>query len=173
VSLVTTTGYVSSDYEHWAPFSKIIFFVLLFIGGCAGSTGGGIKFVRHSLLFKNSLLELKRLLHPRAVIPVRFNEKSVGPDIISNVQAFFIFYIMIFVFASALLSLLGLDFLTAIGATATCIGNVGPGIGTVGPLNNFAHLPDIAKWILSFLMLLGRLELFTVLIIFSPAYWKS
>ena len=172
-SLVTTTGYVSSDYEHWAPFSKIIFFALLFIGGCAGSTGGGIKFVRHSLLFKNSLLELKRLLHPRAVIPVRFNEKSVGPDIISNVQAFFIFYIMIFVFASALLSLLGLDFLTAVGASATCIGNVGPGIGTVGPLNNFAHLPDIAKWILSFLMLLGRLELFTVLIIFSPAYWKS
>jgi trk system potassium uptake protein TrkH len=172
-SLVTTTGYVSSDYEHWAPFSKIIFFALLFIGGCAGSTGGGIKFVRHSLLFKNSLLELKRLLHPRAVIPVRFNEKSVGPDIISNVQAFFIFYIMIFVFASALLSLLGLDFLTAVGASATCIGNVGPGIGTVGPLNNFAHLPDIAKWILSFLMLLGRLELFTVLIIFSPTYWKS
>jgi trk system potassium uptake protein TrkH len=172
-SLVTTTGYVSSDYEHWAPFSKIIFFAVLFIGGCAGSTGGGIKFVRHSLLFKNSLLELKRLLHPRAVIPVRFNEKSVGPDIISNVQAFFIFYIMIFVFASALLSLLGLDFLTAVGASATCIGNVGPGIGTVGPLNNFAHLPDIAKWILSFLMLLGRLELFTVLIIFSPTYWKS
>ena len=173
ISLVTTTGYVSSDYEHWAPFSRIIFFILLFVGGCAGSTGGGIKFVRHTLLFKNSILELKRLIHPRAVIPVRFNEKAVGPDIISNVQAFFIFYIMIFVFASALLSLLGLDFLTAIGASATCIGNVGPGIGTVGPLSNFAHLPDIAKWILSFLMLLGRLELFTILIIFSPVYWKS
>ena len=172
-SLVTTTGYVSSDYQNWAPFSKIIFFALLFAGGCAGSTGGGIKFARHSLLFKNSFLELRRLIHPRAVIPVRFNEKAVGPDIISNVQAFFIFYIMIFVFASVLLSLLGLDFLTAIGASATCIGNVGPGIGAVGPVNNFAQLPYIAKWILSFLMLLGRLELFTVLIIFSPTYWKS
>jgi len=151
-SLVTTTGYVSSDYEHWAPFSRIIFFILLFVGGCAGSTGGGIKFVRHSLLFKNSILELKRLIHPRAVIPVRFNEKGVGPDIISNVQAFFIFYIMIFVFSAALLSLLGLDFFTAIGASATCLGNVGPGIGTVGPVSNFAHLPYIVKWILSFLM---------------------
>ncbi len=140
ISLVTTTGYVSSDYEHWAPFSRIIFFILLFVGGCAGSTGGGIKFVRHTLLFKNSILELKRLIHPRAVIPVRFNEKAVGPDIISNVQAFFIFYIMIFVFSAALLSLLGLDFFTAIGATATCLGNVGPGIGMVGPVNNFAYV---------------------------------
>jgi trk system potassium uptake protein TrkH len=172
-SLTTTTGYVSSDYESWAPFSRMIFFALLFIGGCAGSTGGGIKFVRHILLFKNSFLELKRLIHPRAIIPVRFNEKSVGADIISNVQAFFIFYIMIFVFGSVILALIGLDFVTAAGAAATCLGNVGPGIGAVGPVNNFAQLPEIGKWILTFFMLLGRLELFTVLIIFSPAFWKS
>ncbi len=173
VSLTTTTGYVASDYENWAPFSRMIFFALLFIGGCAGSTGGGIKFVRHILLFKNSVLELKRLIHPRAVIPVRFNKKPVEAEIISNVQAFFIFYIMLFIISSIILSLFGLDFTTAAGAAATCIGNVGPGIGAVGPINNFAQLPDLVKWVLTLLMLLGRLELFTVLIIFSPYYWKS
>jgi trk system potassium uptake protein TrkH len=173
VSLVTTTGYVSSDYESWAPFSRMIFFALLFMGGCAGSTGGGIKFVRHMLLFKNSSLELKRLIHPRAIIPVRFNKRAVSHEIISNVQAFFIFYILIFVLGSILLSIFGLDFISSVGAVATCLGNVGPGIGTVGPVANFAHLPDLAKILLSFLMLIGRLELFTVLIIFTPYFWKK
>lgn len=172
-SLVTTTGYVSSDYENWAPFSRMFFFILLFIGACAGSTGGGIKFARHYLLIKNSSLELKRLIHPRAIIPVRFNGKAVSADIILNVQAFFIFYIGITVLGSIVLSFFGLDFITAAGAVSTCIGNVGPGIGAVGPLNNFADLPDMVKWILSFFMLLGRLELFTVLLIFTPAFWKS
>ncbi len=173
VSLVTTTGYVTSDYENWASFSRMIFFILLFIGGCAGSTGGGIKVIRHFVLFKNGLLELKRLVHPRAVIPVRVNGKAVSSEIIANVQAFFIFYILIFIFGSVVLSMTGLDFITSLGAVATCLGNVGPGIGTVGPVSNFAHLPDLVKWFLSFLMLLGRLELFTVLIIFSPAFWKK
>ena len=172
-SLVTTTGYVSSDYENWAPFSRMFFFVLLFIGGCAGSTGGGIKFARQYLLFQNSALELKRLIHPRAVIPVRFNGKAVSSEIILNVQAFIIFYIGIEVVGSIILSFLGLDFDSAAGAVATCLGNVGPGIGTVGPANNFAHLPDTVKLILAFFMLLGRLELFTVLLIFTPAFWKS
>lgn len=172
-SLVTTTGYVSSDFENWAPFSRMIFFALLFIGGCAGSTGGGIKFARHFLLLKNGFLELKRLVHPRAVIPVRFNGKSVSPEIISNVQAFFIIYILLFVFGAVLLSLLGLDFFTAAGAAATCIGNVGPGMGVVGPVGNFASLPDLSKWILAFFMLVGRLELFTVLVLFSSAFWKK
>lgn len=173
VSLTTTTGYVTSDFENWAPYSRMIFFVLLFVGGCAGSTGGGIKFVRHIVLFKNSWAELKRLIHPRAVIPVKFNGKAVSSEIISNVQAFFIFYILLFVFGAIIISLLGVDFVSAIGATATCIGNIGPGIGTVGPVNNFAHLPDSVKWILSFLMMVGRLELFTVLVILSPAFWKK
>jgi trk system potassium uptake protein TrkH len=173
VSLVTTTGYVSSNYEHWAVFSRMIFLILLFIGGSAGSTGGGIKVVRHLLLFKNGFLELKRLIHPRAVIPTRLNGKSVTPEIISNVQAFFILYILIFVFGAIMLSFMGVDFISALGAAATCIGNVGPGFGTVGPVANFGHLPDLAKWLLSFLMLLGRLELFTVLIIFTPYFWKK
>jgi len=173
VSLVTTTGFVSSDYENWAVFSRMIFFVLLFVGGSAGSTGGGIKIIRHLLLFKNGFLELKRLIHPRAIIPVRLNGKSVSSEIISNVQAFFIIYILIFVFGSIMLSLMGVDFISSVGAVATCLGNVGPGIGTVGPVANFNHLPDLAKWLLSFLMLLGRLELFTVLIIFTPYFWKK
>ncbi len=172
-SLVTTTGYVSSDYENWASFSKIIFFILLFIGGCTGSTGGGIKFARHSLLLKNSWLEFKRLIHPRAIIPVRFNDKTVSLEIISNVQAFFLIYIFLFVLGALLLSILGLDFFSAIGASATCLGNVGPGLGIVGPVGNFSSLPDLAKWILSFFMLVGRLELFTVLLLFSPAFWKK
>lgn len=172
VSLVTTTGYVTSDFENWAPFSRMVFFVLLFIGGCAGSTGGGIKVIRHILLFKNSFLELKRLIHPRAVIPVRINNKAISTEIISNVQAFFIFYIFVIVLGSVIISIMGVDFLTAAGATATCLGNIGPGIGTVGPVSTFSHLSDAVKWVLSFFMLLGRLELFTVLIIFSPAFWK-
>ena len=173
VSLVTTTGYVSSNYENWAIFSPMIFFILLFIGGSAGSTGGGIKVVRHLLLFKNGFLELKRLIHPRAIIPVRLNGKAVSSEIISNVQAFFIIYILIFVFGSILLSLMGVDFISSVGAVATCLGNTGPGIGSVGPIANFNHLPEMAKWLLSFLMLLGRLELFTVLIIFTPYFWKK
>jgi len=173
VSLATTTGFVTSDFENWAPFSRMIFFTLLFVGGCAGSTGGSIKVIRHYLLFRNGFLELKRLIHPRAVIPVRVNNKAVPPEIILNVQAFFIFYILLFLFGSIVMSLLGLDFVTALGAVATCLGNVGPGIGTVGPVSNFAHMPEAGKWVLSFLMLLGRLELFTVLIIFSSYFWKK
>ncbi|MCF8261919.1 MAG: TrkH family potassium uptake protein [Melioribacteraceae bacterium] len=173
VSLITTTGYVTADYEMWGPFFQVLFFLLLFIGGCAGSTGGGIKVVRHLLLFKNSLLELRRLIHPRAVIPVRFNGTAVPQDIISNVLAFFLFYILIFVVGTIIMSILGLDFLSAIGSVATSLGNVGPAIGSVGPSYNFAHIPDLGKWLLSILMLMGRLELFTILIIFSPAFYKK
>lgn len=173
VSLITTTGFTTSDYENWAPYSRMIFFALLFIGGCAGSTGGGIKVIRHFILYKNSLLELKRLVHPRAVIPVRVNGKAVNPEIISVVQAFFILYILIFVFTSIIVSLLGLDFASAAGAVAACLGNIGPGIGIVGPAGNFAALPDLVKWILSALMLIGRLELFTVLLLFAPSFWKK
>lgn len=172
VSIVTTTGFVSADYESWGSFYQVLFFLLLFTGGCAGSTGGGIKVVRHQLLIKNSMLELRRLVHPRAVIPVRFNKISVPQEIIYNILAFFLFYIMIFVVGTLLMSLIGLDFMSAMGSVATSLGNVGPAIGSVGPVSNFAHIDPAGKWILSFLMLLGRLELFTVLIIFSPSFWK-
>ncbi len=173
VSIVTTTGYVTFDYELWGPFFQVIFFLLLFIGGCAGSTGGGIKIVRHTLLIKNSFSELRRLIHPRAVIPVRFNKSSVPQEIISNVLAFFFFYVSIFVLGTIIMSMIGTDFITAIGSVATSLGNVGPAIGSVGPSQNFSHIPDFGKWFLSFLMLLGRLELFTILLMFSPAFWKT
>ncbi|VAX22578.1 Trk potassium uptake system protein TrkH [hydrothermal vent metagenome] len=173
VSMITTTGFVSADYEMWGVFFHVIFFLLLFIGGSAGSTGGGIKVVRHLILIKNSALELRRLIHPRAVIPVRFNGSTVSQDIVLNIMAFLLFYIAIFIFGSLVMSFIGLDFLTSMGAVATSLGNVGPAIETVGPVDNFAHIPDIGKWFLSFLMLMGRLELFTVLIIFSPAFWKK
>ncbi len=173
VSMVTTTGFVTADYEVWGTLLLLIFFLLLFSGGCAGSTGGGIKIVRHLLLIKNSFLELRRLIHPRAVIPVRYNNHSVSQDIISNILAFFLFYIFIFILGSLIMATMGLDFMTAIGSVATSLGNVGPAIGDVGPTENFANIPALGKWVLSFLMLLGRLELFTILVIFSPAFWKS
>lgn len=172
VSMTTTTGYVTADYELWGSFYQLIFFLILFVGGCAGSTGGGIKIVRHLLLLKNSFSELRRLIHPRGVIPVRFNSNSVPSEIISNILAFFLFYISIFVLGTIIMALVGMDFLSAMGAVATSLGNVGPAIGSVGPASNFANVPDIGKWVLSFLMLMGRLELFTILVIFSPAFWK-
>ena len=129
--------------------------------------------VRHIILLKNSVLELRRQIHPSAVLPVRLNKKAVTKEITYNVMAFMIIYFMVFAVGSLIMAGLGNDFLTSIGAVATCLGNIGPGIGTVGPVDNFAHLSGPAKWLLSFLMLLGRLELFTVLILFSPHFWSK
>ena len=173
VSIVTTTGFVTSDYLVWPGHLWIIIFLLMFIGGSAGSTGGGIKIARQILLLKNSGLEFKRMIHPQAIIPVKFNKKAVSPEIIHLVMAFFLFYILTFFTGTFILNLLGLDFETAIGATIASLGNIGPGIGGVGPIENYGALSGITKWITSFLMLLGRLELFTVLILFSPAFWKK
>ncbi len=172
VSIVSTTGYVTADYTSWDVHLTMFFFMLMFIGASAGSTAGGVKIVRHVILFKNSLLEAKRLIHPNAVIPLRFNHKPVTKDITFNVMAFMIIYIMVFAIGSIIMSYLGVDFTTALGAVATSIGNIGPGVGSVGPVNNFAHVPEGGKWFLSFLMLLGRLELFTVLILFTPYFWR-
>jgi len=173
VSVITTTGYVAADYLTWPFFVWLLIFVLMFTGGCAGSTGGGIKMIRQLLLFKNSRLELKRLLHPQAVIPVRLNGKTIPQNIIFNVLAFFLIYALIFAFGSVFMSMLGLDFESAIGSVAATLGNIGPGIGSVGPTGNYADMPVAGKWFLSFLMLLGRLELFTVLVLFSRAFWKK
>ena len=171
VSIVTTTGYVTADYTGWAPLLTVIFFMLMFIGASAGSTAGGVKVVRHVILLKNSIMELRRQIHPAAVLPVRLNKKAVSSEITFNVMAFMIIYFMVFAFGSILISALGYDFNTSVGAVATCLGNIGPGFGKVGPMDNFAFISIPAKWILSFLMLLGRLELFTVLILFTPYFW--
>jgi trk system potassium uptake protein TrkH len=173
VSVVTTTGYITADYTSWAPFVTVMIFILMFIGGSAGSTAGGVKIVRHLILLKNSALELKRQLHPSAVIPVRFNGKAIDRDITFNVLAFIMIYFAIFAFGSMVVAATGLDFDTAVGAVATSLGNIGPGIGSVGPVDNFAHLPAFAKWFLAFLMLVGRLELFTVLMLFTPYFWQK
>ncbi|MEM7181492.1 MAG: TrkH family potassium uptake protein [Spirochaetota bacterium] len=172
VSIVTTTGFVTADYTSWTSFATACFFILMFFGASAGSTAGGVKIVRHIILLKNSFLELKRQLHPSAIIPVRLNKRAVTKDVTYNILAFIMIYILIFAIGSILMALIGVDFDTAIGSVATCLGNIGPGIGKVGPVDNFAGIPQIGKWLLSFLMLLGRLELFTVLILFSPYYWK-
>ena len=173
VSLITTTGYVTADYLSWGSLAAILSFAIMFFGGSAGSTGGGIKIVRIVLLFKNSYQEFKRLLHPNAIIPVRLNHKAVDPKIITNVLAFIVFYILIFVAGSIVMASMGLDIDSSMGAVIASLGNIGPGIGSVGPMDNFAHIPDAGKWFLSFLMLLGRLELFTVMIIFAPVFWKK
>ena len=172
VSVLTTTGYVTVDYTAWVPFAGMLLFMIMFIGASAGSTAGGVKVVRHIILFKNSALELRRQVHPSAVLPVRLNQKAVSPEITFNVMAFMIVYLMIFVIGAVVMGLMGHDFVTSAGASATCLGNIGPGFGSVGPVDNFAHISGFGKWFLAFLMMLGRLELFTILILFSPYFWK-
>ncbi|XLS30073.1 TrkH family potassium uptake protein [Flavobacteriaceae bacterium M23B6Z8] len=173
IAVVTTTGFVSADYTGWAPFLTVFFFGLMFLGGSAGSTSGGVKVVRHLLMIKNGLLEFKRALHPSAVIPVRYNRKSVTSDIVFNILGFFILYMLLFIIGALVLGFMGMDFETAIGTAASSLGNVGPALGDLGPLSNYDGLPSAGKWWCSFLMLLGRLELFTVLIILTPYFWKK
>jgi len=173
VSIITTTGFVTADYTAWAPLITVVFFMLMFIGASAGSTAGGVKIVRHIILLKNSFLELRRQIHPAAVLPVRLNKKGVTPQITFNVMAFMIIYFIIFAIGSILMASLGHDFLTSVGSVATCLGNIGPGFGSVGPVDNFANISPAGKWVLSLLMLLGRLELFTVLILFTPYFWTK
>lgn len=172
-SIVTTTGFVTADFTMWSFFATGIFFALFFVGGSAGSTSGGIKIVRHIVMLKNSFLEFKKTLHPNAIIPVRYDGKAVSQTIVFNILSFFVIYMLIFVIASVVLTFLGLDFVSALGATASSLGNIGPSIGSVSPVDNFAHLSVGAKWFCSFLMLIGRLELFTVLILFTPFFWRN
>lgn len=173
VSVVTTTGFVSADFTMWSFFATGIFFALFFVGGSAGSTSGGIKIVRHIVMLKNSFLEFKKTLHPNAIIPVRYDKKAVKQTIVFNILSFFVIYMLIFIISSVILTFLGLDFVSALGAAASSLGNIGPAIGSVSPVDNFSHLSDGAKWFCSFLMLIGRLELFTVLILFTPFFWRK
>ncbi|MEN8116333.1 MAG: potassium transporter TrkG [Bacteroidota bacterium] len=173
VAIITTTGFATANYLTWPLILIILIFLLFFFGGSAGSTGGGIKIMRIVLLIKNGYYELKRLIHPKAVIPVKFNKHSVDSKIVTNVLAFFILYIVIFALSTVIFTLIEPDMESSMGAVATCLGNIGPGLGSVGPAENFLHIQPVGKWFLSFLMLLGRLELFTVLVLFSPSFWKQ
>lgn len=172
VSLITTTGFATADYLLWGPLISFIFFLLLFSGASAGSTSGGIKIVRIVILLKNSLMEFKRRLHPKAVIPVNLNKQPISNTIIYNLMAFIFLYLFVFVIGSVTLTALGVQFDEAISGVATCLANVGPGLGELGPTGNFSGIPDAGKWVLSVLMLMGRLELFTVILIFSPYFWR-
>lgn len=173
VTVITTTGFITSDYLTWAPMLTIVLFGLFFFGASAGSTSGSIKIMRIVLLMKNSYHELRRIVHPNAVIPVKFNNQIVEPKIITNVLAFFVLYIVIFGISTTIFSFMEPDLNSAMGAVATSLGNIGPGLGNVGPVENFLHITPGGKWFLSFLMLLGRLELFTVLVLFTPSFWKE
>ena len=173
VAIVTTTGFVTGDFISWTPFLTMLFFGIMFLGGSSGSTSGGVKVLRHLILIKNGFLEFKRSLHPNAIFPLRHNNHVVEKPIIIHVLAFFILYLILFIIGAGVLSLLGLDFESAIGGAASSLGNVGPALGTLGPTSTFAGLPEIGKFWCAFLMLVGRLELFTVLIFFSPDFWKS
>lgn len=173
ISVITTTGFVTADFTMWNYFATGIFFGLFFLGGSAGSTSGGIKIVRHIILVKSSLLEFKKTLHPNAIIPVRYDEKSVGQHIVFNILSFFVLYVSIFILFTIIMTFFGLDFISAIGATASSLGNIGPAVGSVSPVDNFAHLSFGAKWSCSFLMMIGRLELFTVLVILTPFFWRK
>lgn len=173
VGIITTTGFVSADYTLWTPFLTVLMFGLFFLGGSAGSTAGGVKVMRHVIMIKNGIIEFKRALHPNAVLPVRFNGRGIKKEIAFNVLGFFILYMLSFIIGAVVLAFLGLDLETSLGASATSLGNVGPGFGALGPINNFDGLPDAAKWWCSFLMLIGRLELFTVLILLTPFFWRN
>ena len=173
ISIVTTTGFISADFTTWTPFLLVFFFGLMFLGGSAGSTSGGVKVVRHLLLIRNGFMEFKRSLHPNAVVPVRYNTKAVSGDIVFNILGFFILYMLSFIIGALGFAIIGIDFESAIGVAASSLGNVGPALGEFGPANNFFNMPSIGKWWASFLMLIGRLELFTVLILFTPFFWRN
>lgn len=174
VSVMTGTGFTSGDYQTWGAFPIVILFFLMFVGGCAGSTSCGIKIFRFQVLFSTAKAQFHRLLQPHGIFVPHYNHRPIQDDIIQSVMNFFFLFIAVFVILTVLLGMLGLDYITAISAAATAICNVGPAMGPIiGPSGNFASLPESAKWLLSAGMLFGRLEIFTVLVLFLPSFWRN
>jgi trk system potassium uptake protein TrkH len=172
-SILTTTGFATADYELWPGLAQAILLFCMFVGGCAGSTGGGMKVMRIMLLFKQSYQELFRLIHPRSVTHVKMGRTVVKDDVISGVWGFAFLWVGLLVLAAFVVAATGVDVVTSFAASLACIGNIGPGIGGVGPTDNFAWMPDAAKWVLTFCMVLGRLEIYTVIILFVPEFWRK
>ncbi|MEZ7195502.1 TrkH family potassium uptake protein [Pseudodesulfovibrio karagichevae] len=172
-SILTTTGFATADYELWPGLAQAILLFCMFVGGCAGSTGGGMKVMRIMLLFKQSYQELFRLIHPRSVSHVKMGRTVVKDDVISGVWGFAFLWVGLLVLAAFVVAATGVDVVTSFAASLACIGNIGPGIGGVGPTDNFAWMPDAAKWVLTFCMVLGRLEIYTVIILFVPEFWRK
>ena len=174
ISILTGTGYSSSNFSNWGSFGTVIMMIIMFIGGCAGSTTGGIKIFRLQILFRGARTQIKKLTQPHAVLVMRFNGKTVNDNTYSSVMGFFFMYILLFILSAISLSFFNLDFLTAFSAAASAISNVGPGIGDIiGPLGNYSTLDNGAKWILAITMVIGRLEIFTVLVLLSLNFWKN
>ena len=172
VSILTTTGFSTENFNEWPEMSKMLLFFLFFIGGSAGSTTGGMKIIRSILVVKYLFYEVRKLLHPKGVFNITIGENTIDDNVVRATLGFYLFYILIFVFTAIFLSFTGLDVETALTASASAIGNIGPGLGSIGPTDNWAHLTDLAKWLTSFCMLLGRLEIFTVVVLFSRSFWK-
>ncbi len=172
VSILTTTGYATANYEQWPAMSQIILLLCMFLGASAGSTGGGVKCLRVMLAFKFCYKELFSLIHPHAVTHVKIGGKSVSEEVMRSIMGFLSLYMLLYAVCAVLLAGLGVDFVTAFGAVAATIGNIGPGFGTVGPVENFADIPTLGKWLLMWCMLLGRLEIFTVIILLVPEFWR-
>ena len=174
LSILSGTGYVTDDFGLWGEFPLIFFLFLMFIGGCAGSTTCGIKIFRLQILFRFVGNHIKKLIYPNSIFVLNYNNQKVEDTFINSVIIFIFSYLLLFLIISILLSISGLDFLSAISGAATSISNVGPGLGDmIGPNGNFSQVSDISKWILSFAMLLGRLEIFAVLVLFLPSFWRS
>tara|TARA_Y100000816_G_scaffold270815_1_gene234875 strand:- start:263 stop:1639 length:1377 start_codon:yes stop_codon:yes gene_type:complete len=174
ISILTGTGYVNAQYDNWGSFPVLLFLILMFIGGCAGSTTCGIKIFRIQILYSFIINQLKKIIYPKGIFVLKYDKNPVDNKFISSIISFIYLYFVIFFIITALLSLSGLDFITAISGAATSISNVGPGLGSIiGPNGNFYSLPDISKWILTLGMILGRLELFAILVLFLPSFWKN
>ena len=174
ISILTGTGYVNAQFDNWGGFSLILFLVLMFIGGCAGSTTCGIKIFRIQILYSFISNQIKKIIYPKGIFVLKYDQSPVDNKFISSIISFIYMYLVIFFVISALLSLTGLDFITSISGAATSISNVGPGLGSIiGPNGNFSSLPDTSKWILSLGMILGRLELFAILVLFLPSFWRN
>lgn len=173
ISIITTTGYGTADFNLWAPFTWIMILILMLIGGSAGSTAGGIKSIRVLLMIKYSYYEFKRIIHPNAVVPLRYNKIMVKESTITRVLAFCLLYMLLVAIGAVVLAFSGMGFVESLSGMITCLSDVGPGLGEIGPANNFANIPLFSKWFLSIVMLIGRLELFTVLLLFTPVFWKK
>ena len=172
VSVMTTTGYVTADFELWPSYSQMLLFFLMFAGGCAGSTGGGMKVLRLVVLWRHMRGELQSLLHPQAIVHIKVGGKAVRENIISSVTSFFILYLAVFIGGTFIMTMLGLDPVSALSGVAATLGNVGPALGALGPLDNYSAVPQAGKWVFSALMLMGRLELYTVALLFLPETWR-
>ncbi|MFP4453131.1 MAG: TrkH family potassium uptake protein, partial [Desulfobacterales bacterium] len=173
ISILTTTGYATADYDQWPAVAKLVILMCMFVGASAGSTGGGMKLMRIMVCFKFCYKELFNLLHPHSVSHVKIGGKPVPDAVINGVLGFLALYIIIFALCSVALSAMGVDFVTSFSAVAASIGNIGPGLAMVGPAGNYADIPYFGKWLLAWLMLLGRLEIYTIIIFLVPEFWRK